>query len=75
VSAQTAITSYTGTLPQNGQQIFLLCSEVPLYENMGKEDGYVAKLSGTLASYDVNLKFYLVQLFQNVQEINFSRRS
>jgi len=41
---------------------------------MRKGDEYVDKSRGTLESYDVNLKFYLVQLFQNAQKINFSRR-
>ena len=38
---------------------------------MRKEDEYVANNRGTLTSYDVNLKFDLVQLFQNAQKKQF----
>lgn len=49
----------------------LLNSEVPLYEDMRKEDEYVSNCRGSLASFDVKLKFYLVQLFQNAQKNQF----
>jgi len=38
---------------------------------MQKEDEYVVNSRGTLASYDVKLKFYLLQLFQSAQKNQF----